>query len=193
MACFTKAELDALPTGTRMLEIGCGQRPVWPKSETLDVNPRSRATHIHDLNNFPYPFEDNAFDYIVAEHVLEHLRPVLPVLDELHRIIKPTGQLRIEVPHYTSHFYWTDPTHLTPFGVRTLDYIIPTGYEGGVYAFHYSERDWKRIEVRLNGPENSWINRKLTRFFNSHQHGYEAKVAPFFPRESINFVIQPVK
>ena len=193
MPCFTPEELNALPPGTRMLEIGVGQRPVWPQSETLDINPRSKATYIHDLNVFPYPFEDNTFDYIVAEHVLEHVKPILPVLDELHRIIKPTGQLRIEVPHFTSYHYWMDPTHQTPFGIGTLDYVIPTPDGGGVYQFHYSQYDWRKISVRLNGPMNTWINRWLTRYFDAHQLGYESRIAPLFQRESINFVVQPIK
>ena len=193
MPCFTDAELHALPCETRILEIGCGQRPVWKGSETLDINPQSKATLIHDLSVFPYPFEDNTFDYVVAEHVLEHLRDLLPALDELHRIIKPTGELRIEVPHYTSHHYWTDPTHKTPFGVRTLDYVVPTPDGGGVYQFHYSRFDWRKISVRLNGPENSLVARLLTRYFDSHQEGYEARIAPLFPRISINFVMQPIK
>ncbi len=193
MACFSRQELDALPAGARMLEIGVGQRPVWCGSETLDINPRSRATHIHDLSVFPYPFEDNSFDYVVAEHVLEHLKPILPVLDELHRILKPTGELRIEVPHYTSHHYWTDPTHQTPFTVRTLDYIVPTPDGGGVYQFHYSNRDWQKISVTLNGRQDNPIQRWLTKYFNAHQLGYESKIAPLFQRESINFVLRPIK
>lgn len=193
MACFTKAELAALPRTTDMLEIGVGQQPVWPFSQTLDVNPRSRANHIHDLTTFPYPFEDDAFDVVVAEHVLEHLPELVPVLDELHRIIRPTGELRIEVPHYTSHHYWTDPTHRTPFGVRTLDYFVPTPHGGGVYQFHYSHHDWRQVTCRLNGPTNSAFQRRLTRYFDDHQHGYEARVAPMFQRTTINFVMQPIK
>lgn len=193
MACFTPDELKLLPPETQILEIGCGQRPVWAQSKTLDINPASKATVIHDLSEFPYPFEDNTFDYVVAEHVLEHLRPVLPVLDELHRIIKPTGQLRIEVPHYTSFHYWTDPTHQTPFGIGTLDYIVPIPSGGGVYQFHYSKFDWRKISVQLNGPMHNWFHRALTRYFNAHQSGYEMRIAPLFQRDSINFVIQPIK
>ncbi len=193
MSCFTPEELKALPLDTVMLEIGCGQRPVWEHSETLDINARSKATHIHDLTVFPYPFADNTFDYVVAEHVLEHLPDVISVLDELHRIIKPTGQLRIEVPHYTCRHFFTDPTHKTSFAVRTLDYVIFTPDNSSVYQFHYSSRDWKKISTRLGGPTKTWFDRWLTRYFNDHQDGYEGRIAPLFPREYLNFVIQPIK
>jgi predicted SAM-dependent methyltransferase len=43
----------------------------------------------HDLNIFPYPFEDNSFDFILYSHVVEHLYSPVLSLDECFRILKP--------------------------------------------------------------------------------------------------------
>lgn len=48
------------------------------------------------------PFKDNAFEEVRLIHVLEHvLRPQqIPVLRELHRVVKPGGVLFVEVPDF---------------------------------------------------------------------------------------------
>lgn len=48
----------------------------------------------------PLPYEDNSVDYILAEHVLEHVYPSegYSFLKECHRILKIDGVVRILVP-----------------------------------------------------------------------------------------------
>ena len=98
MAVFSAEYADTIPATTRVLELGCGQIKRVPHSMTLDINPLSVADVIHDLNVIPYPFPDDAFDMIIAEHVLEHLDDVIAVVGELHRITRHGGVLYVEVP-----------------------------------------------------------------------------------------------
>lgn len=48
----------------------------------------------------PLPYENNSVDYILAEHVLEHVYPVegYSFLKECYRVLKPMGVVRILVP-----------------------------------------------------------------------------------------------
>lgn len=193
MSCFTEAELLALSPETVMLEMGVGQRPVWQGSITVDVNPRSKASIVHDLNSLPYPFPDNHFDIVLAEHVIEHLTDVIKVIEEVHRILKPGGRFYIEVPHFSSCHQHTDLTHLHAFSVRSFDYFCPTGTDGGLYAFHYSHFDWKKHLARMNGPRDNFFQRFIDDHSNRHQYRFERDFTWIFPRETLNFILEPIK
>jgi ubiquinone/menaquinone biosynthesis C-methylase UbiE len=41
---------------------------------------------VHDLENIPYPFKDNTFDEIYTSMVLEHIKDLSKLIDELVRI-----------------------------------------------------------------------------------------------------------
>ena len=55
-----------------VLDLGCGNRKK-PGAIGVDINPNAQADIIHDLNKFPYPFEDSTFDEIYADNTIEHL------------------------------------------------------------------------------------------------------------------------
>ena len=52
-----------------ILDFGCGNRK-RPGSIGIDVNPRTDADVVHDLNVFPYPFADSSFDEVYADNVI---------------------------------------------------------------------------------------------------------------------------
>jgi len=84
---------------------------------TVDINPSHYPDVVWDLNNLPWPFEDNSFDEIHAYNVLEHLgqqgdyKSFFAHFDEMHRILKPGGYIAgISVDFDTVHL-WADPGH----------------------------------------------------------------------------------
>lgn len=86
---------------------------------------------VHDLNELPWPFEDNQFEEVILYSVIEHLI-ITPIqtLDECHRILAPGGSLLIKYPLKTSDTINDDPTHRWFLSVRSLDYVVPdTKYE----------------------------------------------------------------
>jgi SAM-dependent methyltransferase len=56
---------------------------------------------LHDLNLFPYPFEDDEFEKVFASHVLEHLDEPQKALYEMLRIART---VEIYVPHRYSRY-----------------------------------------------------------------------------------------
>lgn len=191
MACLTEQQLAALPPATKLLEIGCGPKKLWPHSTTLDVNPKSKADVVHDLNQFPYPFPDDAFDIIVAEHVLEHLDDIIKVVEEIHRISKPGAWVYIEVPHFSSRDFFTDPTHKHAFSTSSFDYFVPA--PGGLYNFHYSHVNFRRHKAELSGPDSKWWQRYLNKLAKKNPWRFERELAFIFPREHINFELEVLK
>lgn len=191
MPCLSPQEIASLSPDTMMLEMGCGPRRVWAGSTAIDINPRSQADVIHDLNDTPWPFPDNSFDIVIAEHVVEHLQDVVRTVEEVHRILRPGGVWYVEVPHFSSHHQHTDPTHLHSFGARSFDYFVPAA--GGVYSFHYARADFRKRLARLNGPKRSMLHRLLYRLANKNPSRYESELTWIFPLDTINFELEAVK
>jgi SAM-dependent methyltransferase len=98
----------------------------------------------HDLNTFPYPFQDDEFDLVEADHVLEHLDRPFAVMRELHRILKPGGRLIIKVPHFSRGF--THAEHAHGFDVTFPLYFdrrfAKAGYFGVDFTLERLELSW---------------------------------------------------
>lgn len=80
------------------LNWGCGPRPVpgWTNLDRIDAPGIDVRCDL--LDGIPLP--DQSFDYAVGIHVLQDLPwPALPrALDELRRVLKPGGVLRLGLP-----------------------------------------------------------------------------------------------
>ena len=83
----------------KILDLGCGKRK-RPGAIGIDNNPATDADVIHSLNVYPYPFEDSSFDEIYVDNVLEHLDDVVRTMEELHRISRPGGLVKVIVPYF---------------------------------------------------------------------------------------------
>ena len=94
------------------LNLACGKKI---KEGFINVDIAAPADMIVDLNKYPYPFEDNSVDYILAEHIIEHLQSPNKFLEEIHRILKDDGVARIETPHYKNQSSYCDFSHLWHF------------------------------------------------------------------------------
>jgi len=178
--------------GTRsVLDFGCGLRK-RPGAIGIDVNPRSSADIIHDLNQFPYPFSDNCFDEIFCDNVIEHLDNVVRVMEELLRIAKPSAEVIVIVPFYPHRQAHTDPTHKHYFGIHSFDYFI----EGTAYAgFQYSKTKYEMLSVEFDRGVNHvhWFDRLLASFANKHKEMYENRLSNIFPLRSLTFHLRVVK
>ncbi|MDT0647504.1 class I SAM-dependent methyltransferase [Zunongwangia sp. F260] len=49
-----------------------------------------------DINNLP--FDDNAYDFILCNHVLEHIPDDTRAMKELYRVLKPGGTAILQIP-----------------------------------------------------------------------------------------------
>lgn len=80
-----------------------------------------------DLNKEGIPFDSDAFDFVVASHIIEHVVDPVRLFSELVRVTKPGGVIYIEAPsertvglwgmpfsfdEFRSLSFYDDPTHL---------------------------------------------------------------------------------
>lgn len=128
----------------KILHAGCGQTKI-PGSIGLDiVDIKDTVDIVHDLNEFPYPFENDYFDEIHLYHVLEHLDNPIKVVEEMHRILKNSGSFFLRVPHYSSMGAFSDITHKRPFGYSSFDCFEETN----PYHF-YTEVDYEIVKKKI--------------------------------------------
>jgi SAM-dependent methyltransferase len=92
-------------------------RAEWSNLITLDINADHGSDVVWDLEQFPLPFGDNAFDEVHAYEVLEHTgqqgdyKFFFAQFSEIWRILKPGGFLVGTCPGRNSVWAWGDPSH----------------------------------------------------------------------------------
>ncbi len=157
------------------LNVGCGPdaRSGWVN---LDVAPLPGVDVVHDLNDVPLPLEDERFELIECQDVLEHV-DLVPVLRELHRVLVPSGRLRLRSPHFTSSVVYVDPTHRRSFSISTFDYFVggKTAFGEFYFDFHFCTIERARITFhrRRSEPWN-WLIEPLVNASPWLQRYYEA-------------------
>lgn len=91
----------------KTLDIGCGIGDMLafrPGTIGVDVNPlnvdycNSLGLHAVTMQPDLIPFEDNSFESILLDNVLEHIDNPRPLMAEIQRVLKPHGILVVGVP-----------------------------------------------------------------------------------------------
>lgn len=131
-----------MPRPGILLDVGCGKnrKAGWVG---LDRKPQPSVDIVHDIEELPWPLEDNTCAVILMSHLWEHIKPWLsiPVMDEMWRLLEPEGQLQITCPYGYSPGYLQDPTHCNPATELTWQYFDPA-YE--LYK-EYEPKPWRII------------------------------------------------
>lgn len=106
----------------KILDLGCGKKKV-EGAIGIDRRPEEGVDVVWDLDRYPYPFEDNEFDMIICNNSIEHLEEIVRTMEEIWRMLKHGGILKITTPHFSSDNSYTDPTHKHHLSVRSFDYF----------------------------------------------------------------------
>ena len=136
------------------VNLGCGNTKL-ANCIGVDFRKTEAADVIHDLREYPWPFENEQFENAIAKDIIEHMVDVVPFLDECWRIIKPGGHLVIRTTYFMSEQAYRDPTHFHFFTLESFDYFDPDTVLGNVYGW-YSDRKWKICRRALDGYETKF-------------------------------------
>jgi len=138
------------PQKGKILDIGAGtgdflltaKNDGW---ETIGVEPSDRAKNIAKQKGISFveeisTLENHSLDVITMWHVLEHVPDLENQIQELKRLLKPTGTLIIAVPNYKSF----DANHYQTFWAA---YDVP------IHFWHFSKRSiqllFERVDMKL--------------------------------------------
>lgn len=67
--------------------------------------------------------EDSTVDYILAADIIEHLRDKIHTMNEMWRVLRPGGVVRIDVPTTDGPGAWQDPTHVSFWNANSFFYF----------------------------------------------------------------------
>ncbi len=129
----------------RTLDVGCGLNK-RPGSLGIDVNPDTAADVLADINRGALPFRDSTFDRVELIHVIEHVDNVIAVMEEIHRVCRPGGCIRLETPHYTDFSSFCDPTHRWHLNSFSFRYFTE---QGGFSYYSRARMRERSLHIKL--------------------------------------------
>ncbi|MBI2651235.1 methyltransferase domain-containing protein [Candidatus Woesearchaeota archaeon] len=90
------------------------------KQKAMQALKNSVKVKVSDLNK-SFPYQDNFFDVVIANHVIEHLVDVRNFISEIHRVLKKNGYAVIGTPNLASwHNVFALLLGLQPFSGPTI-------------------------------------------------------------------------
>lgn len=138
------------------LDVGCGIGDFLsyrPDTIGVDVNPstvewcRRQGLDAHLMMPDRLPFDNEAFDSVVLDNVLEHLSAPEPLLEEIHRVLRPCGTLVVGIPGKCG--YASDPDHKVFYDAATLASTMATARFDLRQLFHMPFRlKWLNARMR---------------------------------------------
>lgn len=105
--------------GRRVLNFGCGKSTyASPNVVNLDVVPGPNINVVTTEKKLP--FDDNSFDFILANHVLEHVPDWFETFKEFSRILKPGGIIEVWIPPISSDSAFSYRDHINRIGLLSF-------------------------------------------------------------------------
>lgn len=156
---------------------------------------------VADLNAPLSLLPDNSVDAVHSNHVLEHISNILGLMEELHRVCTPDAKIAITVPHFSNPWYYSDPTHVRPWGIYTISYFMDAEDQIGrkVPSF-YTHARFKLLEHKLVLPRRNLFERItvpiIRAIFNRcfwAVEAYERRWTWIWPAEEIRMIVTPKK
>jgi hypothetical protein len=118
-----------------VVDLGGGLAP-RPGHINVDLIPQ--ADVVHDLNTgLPKYWPDDSVSAFFASHVIEHLESIIPLMNDVYRVLKPGCAFEISTPLAGTTQYWQDPTHKHGFVPESFLYFSdasPFGKEQAQYG-----------------------------------------------------------
>lgn len=181
MWLYLKNETDFFTAKLNLLHIAPEQcfHKTFKEMENIDYLTGDLVSPIADMHFdlHDIPLEDNRFDIVFCNHVLEHVDDASQCMSELYRVMKPGGwgifqvpqdmtrEETYEDPSITSpeerekHFWQKD--HVRLFGKDYPDWLRKAGFDIQEYlpSEHFSKKEIE--QYRLMENEILYIARKL--------------------------------
>ncbi|MFL0809310.1 MAG: class I SAM-dependent methyltransferase [Agarilytica sp.] len=185
-------------TNKKTLMIGCGELKSKSDNTTyLDVLPYEGVDWVCDINEGIPMAEDNSFDEIIANSVFEHIAETKTVLQECERVLKPGGKLKVYVPHFSNPYYYSDPTHITFYGLYTFNYLIDVPLFKRKVPNYGIIDGLHLVKARFDFKGNSYVGVRFAKLFRSLANRkvsamefWERRLVWLFPVYGMSFEIE---
>lgn len=133
-----------------------------------DIVSLPRIDVVHNVMNFPWPWEDGSMVEIKAKDLIEHLpththeyeSTIIKFIEEAYRLLVPKGILWVQTPSWEADFLWIDPTHTRGFDIRSFDFFDPSTDFGRSTGF-YSKCKFKVEATQLENKNLQFVMEKI--------------------------------
>lgn len=162
--------ISKLNHGNIKLNLGCGiKRFHKPDFINIDYSLECEPDLLLDVENEPFPFNENSVMEIRADNLLEHFSGLTHCMNECWTVLKPEGSFWFRVPavdrftidHMDSESIaikmWgalRDPTHKKFFCEGTMDYWNGEHQTWKNYGKSYGFNPWKVDTKVFHNPRN---------------------------------------
>ncbi len=127
---------------------------------TADIE-QGRCDISADMTNL-HMFTDNTFDFIIANHVLEHIPDEVKAISELQRVLKRNGKIILSFPVCTDMKTYEDSS-ITSSEERLK--AFGQGDHVRLYGTDYKERlESYGLNVKIYSPQYELIDEEITRY-----------------------------
>ena len=118
---------EILCKGKKLLDVGSGDKSFFNVCLKNELN----AEEIDGKDGYNFeknklPFENDDFDFVLFNAVIEHLHSPDLILKEINRVLKSEGILILITPNFRYAFrnFYDDPTHVQPYTPKSLAKIL---------------------------------------------------------------------
>jgi SAM-dependent methyltransferase len=142
-----------------IINLGGGSESILhPEWLNLDVVAAAGVDVVHNVMDFPWPFDDESASEVRASDLLEHLpthtrdyeSTYIKFIEEAYRVLEPSGVLIIQTPRFDSPNLPIDLGHVKGFHERSMDYFDETTDLGKAYGYYSKARFSVSSEVTAN-------------------------------------------
>ncbi len=183
-----------------ILELGAGKENVQNRI-LIDQLDMPHIDIVTDLETGLPLFPDNSVDQIYSTSLLEHIDNLDGLMRDIWRVLKPTGEISLFVPHFSNPYFYSDYTHKRFFGLYSFEYFAhdQTRFKRKVPSFYHDFGFMvKDITLIFFSPwkERTIGKRIFQKFINSNtalMEYYEENLCYFVPCYGIDVTLQPVK
>lgn len=179
-----------------ILELGCGPNKRHRDAIGIDCLGYPDVDIVSDIDEALASFPSSSVHEVHSYHCFEHLKSLAGTMDQLARVIADGGLLHVVVPHFSSPYFYSDPTHTNTFGLYSFSYFakdsllrrkVPTYKKAHFF-------DIERLKLGFKSPRpfyGRWlIKRSLGLLFNMAYYMmefYEENLCYLFPCYEVEF------
>jgi ubiquinone/menaquinone biosynthesis C-methylase UbiE len=113
-----------------------------------------------DSEDIELPFEDDSVKEMVFDNLLQFVKNLVPLMNEVQRTLSPNGTVTIVIPMYPHRFCFNDPMTVRVFNDITFSYF----HEGNPFWIDigkgYGIKPFKVFNQSTNGPYLTVVLRK---------------------------------
>lgn len=128
-----------------------------------EISDRVYPERKHEITN-PRAAVENSVEGIRCHQVLEHLREVIPLMNDCYEVLKPGGIMEISTPVARSDQWYQDPTHVRAFIEDTFLYFTANSAFAKEQELYGITARFEQIkEVGKTGIFDGWELRTILR------------------------------